>query len=54
MVDPKTTNERSVETEADVTARKVWIKPRLEVASLNDHTENTGPAAGADGGLSVS
>ncbi len=54
MVDQKETVERTVETEAglDQAARKVWIKPRLEVADLYE-TEG-GNGAPADTGPSIS
>jgi hypothetical protein len=51
MVDPKNTNERTVETEAglDQAARRVWVKPRLETIAVAD-TENTVTHTTNDGG----
>jgi len=50
MVDPKNTNERTVETEAglDQAARKVWVKPRLETIAMTE-TENTATPSSPDG-----
>jgi hypothetical protein len=57
MVDPKETNERTVEIEAGLgqAARKVWMKPRLE--SLDIAVDTTATSAGpphTDGHNSVS
>lgn len=55
MVDPKQTNERTVETQAGLqAARKVWVTPRLETSSISEDTEsgNNAPPDGA--ALSVS
>ncbi|HWF76811.1 MAG TPA: hypothetical protein VN694_06500 [Caulobacteraceae bacterium] len=42
MVDPKDTNERTVETGAGLeqAARKAWMKPRLETFSVTEETRN--------------
>ena len=49
MVDPKETNERTVETEAglDEAAPKLWVKPRLETGEMVETAANIG--AGHDG-----
>ena len=49
MVDPKETNERTVETETglDEAAPKVWVKPRLQTGAIAETAANIG--AGADG-----
>jgi len=49
MVDPKETNERTVETEVvmEETAPKVWVKPRLQTGAVVETASHTG--AGADG-----
>jgi hypothetical protein len=49
MVDPKDTNERTVETEAglDEVAPKVWVKPHLQTGAIAETAANIG--AGADG-----
>jgi len=57
MVDPKDTNERTVETGAGLeqAARKVWAKPRLE--SLDIAVDTTATSHGpplTDGANSVS
>ena len=57
MVDPKDTNERTVETGAGLeqAARKVWVKPRLE--SLDIAVDTTATSHGpplTDGANSVS
>ena len=50
MVDPKNSNERTVETEAglDQGACKVWIKPRLETIGIDETAASAG--VGLDGG----
>ena len=49
MVDPKDTNERTVETDAgpELAASKVWVKPRLETFGVDETATNVGH--GADG-----
>ena len=49
MVDPKQTNERTVETEAgrDEASLKVWVKPRLQTGAIAETEVNVG--VGADG-----
>jgi hypothetical protein len=57
MVDPKETNERTVETGAglDQAARKVWVKPRLESLDIAvDTMAGTGNTNDGGGGSSVS
>jgi hypothetical protein len=46
MVDPKETNERTVETEVvlEETARKVWVKPRLQTGAVAETAVNPGVA----------
>jgi hypothetical protein len=56
MVDRTETTEKTVQSRVsgEPLDRKVWIKPRLEVASLSD-TEATPPTSpGADGAASIS
>ena len=55
MVDPKDTNERTIETEAGLeqVAHKVWAKPRLESLDISAETE-VNPGHSADGSGSVS
>ena len=42
MVDPKNTNERTVETDGglDQAARRVWVRPRLDTVVISE-TQNT-------------
>ena len=56
MVDPKETNERTVETDAgQPAARKVWVKPRLESLDVAIDTANTTTLTTNDGpGTSMS
>jgi hypothetical protein len=51
MVDPKNSNERTVETQAglDQVARRVWVKPRLDTVDVVG-TENTVTHTTNDGG----
>ena len=50
MVDPKNTNERTVETDAgpELAASKVWVKPRLETFGVDETALHT--AVANDGG----
>ena len=49
MVDPKNTNERTVEIEAgaDHAARKAWIKPRLDTCAIDETAASN--TVGVDG-----
>jgi hypothetical protein len=60
MVDPKETDERTVETEAGLgrAAGRVWVKPRLESSGIAEDTMagtgNGGDASGGGAGTCVS
>jgi hypothetical protein len=56
MVDPKSTNERTVETEAglDQAARRVWVKPRLETVVITATEATATPTKNDGGGTSAS
>ena len=57
MVDPKETNELTVETGAGLVQaeRKVWVKPRLESLDIAVDTANTATHSTTDGpGTSMS